>query len=1023
MSPNPSARPDAGELLAHASWLRALARSLVRDPASADDLVQDTWATALASPPSDERPLGPWLARVLRNRARQRARGESRRALREASASRAEELPSPEELLERMELQRELVDGVLALDEPYREALILRYYEGLTAAEIAARRDTSAATVRSHLLRGRERLRELLDRRPGGREAWVALLAPRPANAPAAEGALGAGLPAMVAMNTVLKAGAAALVAVVAVVGLRALGARGAPVRPQGSPAGSADAELLATQARGESERRLASGSVAAITAGVSSGPTAAADGPGVASAPRQRLAARAIDEALRPIAGAVLSLYSAKSEPSGADGRVELALSAAHTHDGGYLVALQASGYGTIFEHVQLESDEPLLDLGDLVLAPGGTLAGRVLGPDGAPLAGAEVVIGGEDHLRHSPDDLARMGPEPYGWSPRTRTDADGRFRLDGVEAGERVLWAGARGRYWTWLADLDVPVGEAIDVGDLRLTALRREDRITGRVVDPTGEPLAGYRFWVSCQAPYGPRMDYGFTDAEGRFVVAVIADATHDLRVEDLNERWSDAFLPGVMPGTEGVELAFRDTRELRFDVRLRGAEAPLAFRLAALSEVGDEPIAEALGEAGTATLREPDERFRLRVGADGARQVVLGPFGPGELAAVTAVELERAPGITGRVTAGGVGLAGAELRLYREPAPGMLIHVRGFRSRTPFNPELTGRSDADGRFLLTPQEAGDYVLRVDRDGYAAGEVDLAGFDPAVGAAELVVELDAGGSVEGLVRTPAGVDPAGLVVAASRLDPYPRPTRVGADGRYRLDGLTAGPWTVELLRSDPLQQDFRSTHHLVDELPPALRPNVDVRAGDVARRDFDLADLPRSGVEGTLTVDDAPAAGWRVELRIAGFHTGRDEDLPRAEVGADGRYRIEIGREGPHELVFRHPDVTLGVSALVELELRDGTLSYDLAFRTGALAGEVGSGDPTAYLFPFAAWDGPGGVEVAAQLALGPDGRFRAPFVPAGRVEIRNHVPVEGRRARREAVADVEVVAGGEAFVKLP
>src|SRR5205814_10341316 len=39
------------ELLAHAGWVRALARELVRDASTADDLVQETWLAALRHPP------------------------------------------------------------------------------------------------------------------------------------------------------------------------------------------------------------------------------------------------------------------------------------------------------------------------------------------------------------------------------------------------------------------------------------------------------------------------------------------------------------------------------------------------------------------------------------------------------------------------------------------------------------------------------------------------------------------------------------------------------------------------------------------------------------------------------------------------------------------------------------------------------------------------------------------------------------------------------------------------------------
>src|SRR4029079_16534793 len=46
---------DIERLLAHADWLRALATYLVRSPAEADDLVQETFVAALRSPPDPAR--------------------------------------------------------------------------------------------------------------------------------------------------------------------------------------------------------------------------------------------------------------------------------------------------------------------------------------------------------------------------------------------------------------------------------------------------------------------------------------------------------------------------------------------------------------------------------------------------------------------------------------------------------------------------------------------------------------------------------------------------------------------------------------------------------------------------------------------------------------------------------------------------------------------------------------------------------------------------------------------------------
>ena len=71
-------------LLAEARWLRRLARGLVRDPAEAADVEQETWAAALAARPDPGRPLRPWLRTVLLNVIRMRHRGRGPREEREA---------------------------------------------------------------------------------------------------------------------------------------------------------------------------------------------------------------------------------------------------------------------------------------------------------------------------------------------------------------------------------------------------------------------------------------------------------------------------------------------------------------------------------------------------------------------------------------------------------------------------------------------------------------------------------------------------------------------------------------------------------------------------------------------------------------------------------------------------------------------------------------------------------------------------------------------------------------------------
>ncbi|HET6203755.1 MAG TPA: sigma factor [Planctomycetota bacterium] len=75
-------------LLAHADFVRTLARTLVRDAAEADDIVQETWRATLEHPPRNAESPRPWLATVVRNFARRFARAENRRERWERAAAR-----------------------------------------------------------------------------------------------------------------------------------------------------------------------------------------------------------------------------------------------------------------------------------------------------------------------------------------------------------------------------------------------------------------------------------------------------------------------------------------------------------------------------------------------------------------------------------------------------------------------------------------------------------------------------------------------------------------------------------------------------------------------------------------------------------------------------------------------------------------------------------------------------------------------------------------------------------------------
>src|SRR5262245_9106447 len=152
---------DAQSLAAHREALTRLAAAILRDPHTAEDVVQDAYVAAIRRPPPDGARAVPWFAGVVRHLALSRLRADARRRRHELAAVRGG-ADSPADAVERVEAHRRVVEAVLSLVEPYRTTVVLRYFEELSSAEIARRTGVPHATVRTHLSRGLAQLRERL---------------------------------------------------------------------------------------------------------------------------------------------------------------------------------------------------------------------------------------------------------------------------------------------------------------------------------------------------------------------------------------------------------------------------------------------------------------------------------------------------------------------------------------------------------------------------------------------------------------------------------------------------------------------------------------------------------------------------------------------------------------------------------------------------------------------------------------------------------------------------------------------
>ena len=135
-----------------AAWL------VVHDAAAAEDIAQEAFIAALGALDRFDRrrPFGPWLSRIVVNRAIDHARSRRLHAVpSEGIAPTA--APAPDGWSE------EVVRALAQLPVDQRAVVVMRHALGYTPGEIAKALDLPRGTVNSRLRRALDRLGELLD--------------------------------------------------------------------------------------------------------------------------------------------------------------------------------------------------------------------------------------------------------------------------------------------------------------------------------------------------------------------------------------------------------------------------------------------------------------------------------------------------------------------------------------------------------------------------------------------------------------------------------------------------------------------------------------------------------------------------------------------------------------------------------------------------------------------------------------------------------------------------------------------
>lgn len=488
---------------ADAGFVRALAGRLVADSHIADDLAQEAWVRALAGPGPRHGFRG-WIARVLRSLAVSHHRRTAARGDHEARAAAADRNESTDDAAALLEVHESLVAAARALDEPYRTAIALRYFEGLSPRAIAARQGVSPRTVHTRLQRALVLLRTRLRERDA---RWRAILVWP--SVPTSASTL-----VMTSTSTKWVLATSLGLIGLAAVGLRAISTDAVQIPENPTPAGQVEPTIAATPRPAQE----ASFERAAARSELEPAPTAAATS--TTEPWNLRGVVLALDGTPLPQIAVALTGFGSTTPAARSttdfSGRFEIT----HSHPIGGHVDVADPGWTGVYRSV-LWGDR---DVGELtvVAARSSAVRGRVTDERGRPLAGILVALTGEPPPRSN---FGRSLERAVGGEWNADTNAEGEFAFSHAP----LLPGTAVHASATGYRPAHEPLEGRVNV----LIVMQRAPLLVGRVVDESG---AGVAASVFCY-PAGVQ-----SDADGRF----------EIDVSNVSSPWLVASVQGHQPG---------------------------------------------------------------------------------------------------------------------------------------------------------------------------------------------------------------------------------------------------------------------------------------------------------------------------------------------------------------------------------------------------------------------------------------------------------------------------------------
>lgn len=489
--------------------LQCIALAIVGNEGDAEDVVQGAWLEALKNP-RDGQSQG-WMRRLVRFRALDVLRRRRRDPV-ALVADVPEETSS--DMRWKLDAQREVLEAVHALKEPYLSTVVLRYFEGMGPKEIATKLDVPERTIKTRLTRAHAMLRERLGARYQDQFGnWAPALVLFSGHRGLKLGSLSAPVAGSVLMKKVILVAVALAAVVMIPLALQAMNRTSESLT---QPA-ITDADLLDLDSAPELGTPLTLDRE--VIPKLATNESQEAPTFEYAFPPQAESEVGSLSISVRWFDGSPAEHVKIKIMPWDAADAFVMARTV-YTDSSGFVKVDQlAPGLVGIY-YSKMGSDKAEVTAGQYTQiekqAPQGTsFSGQVLGPDGRPVGGAQVFVAdsrGGDSL-----------PEPT-----TIADSAGRYEIKNV-FNRSYLSARAPGYSPSIAVETGISTGQPTE---LNLSLRGNPGLLRGLALSPDGLPVVGARIRIDLPADRGmgiggrrPGFPLAFvlrTDEEGRFAL---------------------------------------------------------------------------------------------------------------------------------------------------------------------------------------------------------------------------------------------------------------------------------------------------------------------------------------------------------------------------------------------------------------------------------------------------------------------------------------------------------------------